>query len=118
AQGGNPAVIEDETLFKEAAYTIPIRATEAGFVTKIMANEIGHAAMMLGAGRETKESIIDLSVGIILHKKIGDKVEVGDELCTIYANDGQIDAIMKKTIENIIIEEEKVTPQPLILKSI
>ncbi|HLR42124.1 MAG TPA: pyrimidine-nucleoside phosphorylase [Pseudogracilibacillus sp.] len=118
AQGGNPAVIEDETLFKQAAYTIPIKATEAGFVTNIIANEIGHAAMLLGAGRETKESVIDLSVGIILHKKIGDKVEVGDVLCSIYANDSQIDAIMKKVIENIIIEAEKVTPQALILKSI
>src|SRR5699024_2030712 len=49
AQGGNPAVIEDETLFKQATYTIPIKATEAGFVTKIIANEIGQAAMMLGA---------------------------------------------------------------------
>src|SRR5699024_4552925 len=118
AQVGNPAVIEDETLFKQAAYTIPIKSTESVFVTNIIAYEIWHSAIMLGAVSETKESVIDLSDSISLHKKIGDKVEVGDVLCSIYANDSQIDAIMKKVIENIIIEAEKVTPQALILKSI
>lgn len=118
AQGGNPDLITDPFLFQEAKYQIAVPTKKSGYVTKIKAQEIGHAAMMLGAGRETKDSIIDLSVGIILHKKIGDKVELGDTLCTIHANDENVEKVIERITNNVTIESEKTKSKQLILKSI
>lgn len=118
AQGGNPDLITDPSLFQEAKYQIAVPTKKSGYVTKIKAQEIGHAAMMLGAGRETKDSIIDLSVGIILHKKIGDKVELGDTLCTIHANDENVEKVIERITNNVTIESEKTKSKQLILKSI
>lgn len=118
AQGGNPDLITDPSLFQEAKYQIAVPTKKSGYVTKIKAQEIGHAAMMLGAGRETKDSVIDLSVGIILHKKIGDKVELGDTLCTIHANDENVEKVIERITNNMTIESEKTKSKQLILKSI
>lgn len=118
AQGGNLDLITDPSLFQEAKYQIAVPTKKSGYVTKIKAQEIGHAAMMLGAGRETKDSIIDLSVGIILHKKIGDKVELGDTLCTIHANDENVEKVIERITNNVTIESEKTKSKQLILKSI
>jgi len=86
SQGGNAAVVDDITLLPAATYKIEVYAKETGFVSEIIADKIGIAAMHLGAGRATKDSVIDLAVGIELHKKIGDRVEIGDTLVTIHSN--------------------------------
>ena len=69
------------------------------------------AAMQLGAGRATKEDIIDPAVGIVLHKKVGDKVAVGEALLTIHASSDQIDAIKQKLYDNIEISDSAKQPQ-------
>lgn len=87
AQGGNVEQILHPDLLPKAKYVIPVLAETEGNVQRILAQEIGIACMMLGGGRETKESIIDPAVGIILNKKMGDGVKKGDVLAYIHAND-------------------------------
>lgn len=87
AQGGNVEQILHPDLLPKAKYVIPVLAEAEGNVQRILAQEIGISCMMLGGGRETKESTIDPAVGIILNKKIGDGVKKGDVLAYIHAND-------------------------------
>ena len=87
AQGGDASVIDNISNFHNAKYVIPVKANKSGVVSKIHAENIGLVAMELGAGRATKESIIDLAVGIVLQKKRGDKVNDGDIIAYIHAND-------------------------------
>ena len=75
AQGGDSAIIHDTSLLPAAKFEIEVPATRSGFITKMEADDIGIAAMLLGAGRATKEDKIDLAVGIVLKKKIGDAVQ-------------------------------------------
>ena len=87
-------------------------------MSEIVADEIGTAAMLLGAGRATKESEIDLAVGLMLRKKIGDYVNQGESLVTIYRNLEEIDTIKEKLYANIILSKEKVNNPTLIYKKI
>lgn len=87
AQGGDSAPVFDTALLPAAAKKREVRCEENGYVHRILAEDIGIACMTLGGGRETKESTIDLSAGIILQKKNGDAVHVGDTLAVIYGND-------------------------------
>lgn len=107
AQGGNPAVADDPSLLPQAKYKVEVPAKQAGFIGHIVANEIGTAAMLLGAGRATKESEIDLAVGLMLHKKVGDAVEEGDSLVTIYANREDVQEVIEKIYANISIVDTK-----------
>ncbi|MDN6206198.1 MAG: pyrimidine-nucleoside phosphorylase, partial [Staphylococcus simulans] len=92
-QGGNTEVVDHPELLPQAKYQINIPAKSSGVVTEIVANEMGIASMMLGAGRQTKEDEIDLAVGLVLHKKVGDKVEEGESLMTVYSNTESIDDV-------------------------
>jgi pyrimidine-nucleoside phosphorylase len=87
AQGGNGDVVYDYSLFPQPEFSEELRAERSGYVKAIMARQIGLASQRTGAGRETKEDEIDLSAGIILNKKVGDKVEEGELLATFYGND-------------------------------
>ena len=98
AQGGDAAPVYDTALLPVAGKTLAVTAKESGYVHRILAEDIGIACMTLGGGRETKESAIDLSVGIILEKKNGDAVSDGEVLATIYGND---DAKMQAAYEKI-----------------
>ncbi len=115
AQGGDPAYVDDVSLFGKASIIEPVTVSEAGFVKGIKADDMGRAALVLGAGRETKDSEIDLTVGIVLHKKIGDFVKAGESIATIYANDAE----KQKTATDMILEayeitEEEIKPRQLI----
>lgn len=88
AQGGNPDVTEDYSLFPKHSLEQRIYAPADGYVEKIEARRVGLASQHTGAGRATKEDEVDLSAGIYVHKKIGDKVRRGDTLATLYGNDG------------------------------
>lgn len=114
AQGGNPAVVDDPSLLPQAAYKIEVPAKEAGYIGHIVADAIGTAAMLLGAGRATKESEIDLAVGLMLHKKVGDYVEVGESLATIYANREDVEEVMNKIYSNVTMSTTRVEAPPLI----
>ena len=98
AQGGDAAPVYDTSLLPVAGKTLEVTAKESGYVHRILAEDIGIACMTLGGGRETKESAIELSVGIILEKKNGDAVSDGEVLATIYGND---DAKMQAAYEKI-----------------
>jgi pyrimidine-nucleoside phosphorylase len=114
SQGGDASVVDDPNKLPKASHTFELEAKEDGYVAEIVADEIGTAAMMLGAGRATKESVIDLAVGLVLHKKIGDEVKSGDSLLTIYSNTEDIEEVRQKLYENIKIIKEKVTAPVLI----
>lgn len=118
SQGGDPRVANEPNLLPETAYKFELLAPSSGFITNIEANNVGRAAMMLGAGRATKDSVIDLAVGIELHKKVGDKIEVGESLLSIHANDEEIDHIKEKLLASIHIDSEAIKPPTLIHKSI
>ena len=86
AQGGDTTLIENPELFPKAAYEHKIIAARDGYISVMDAEAVGICAMELGAGRKTKEDAIDYSAGIVLNKKTGDKVTVGDTLATLYTN--------------------------------
>lgn len=116
-QGGDASVVDDPSKLPTAKYTFELPAKQSGVVSEMVANEIGIASMMLGAGRQTKEDDIDLAVGLVLHKKIGDKVSEGESLLTIYANQEDVAAVKQKLYENITILDSAEAPQ-LIYKMI
>lgn len=86
-QGGDISQIDDPTLLPTATQIIPVNAVESGYIKEIDALSMGMAAMDLGAGRKVKEDVIDMAVGIVLDKKVGDKVHEGDTLAYIHVND-------------------------------
>ncbi|BCJ95316.1 pyrimidine-nucleoside phosphorylase [Anaerocolumna cellulosilytica] len=87
AQGGDDSAVFDTELFPKASIQKEVLADKDGYVTRIITDEIGMTSLVLGGGRETKDSEIDLSVGIRIHKKLGDKVKAGEALATLYGND-------------------------------
>lgn len=109
-QGGDASVVNSPELLPTAEYQIDYKAKSSGVVSELIANEIGVASMMLGAGRQTKEDDIDLSVGIVLNKKVGDNVNVGESLLTIHSNRENVDDVIKKLDESIEIKAQAKTP--------
>lgn len=109
-QGGDGSVVDDVTKLPQAQYTFEVKAETSGYVSHIVADEIGVASMLLGAGRATKDDIIDLAVGLVLNKKVGDKVKAGESLVTIYANQEDVKDVEAKILENITISDEQVKP--------
>jgi pyrimidine-nucleoside phosphorylase len=85
AQGGDSRAVYDVSLLPQANVLYEVPSPMEGYVNRIKAEDVGLVSMHLGGGRATKESVIDLSVGLVLHKKVGDKVEEGESLATIYA---------------------------------
>ena len=90
AQGGDGSQVDHPETLPGAQHQQELLADRDGFVVDLVALQVGHASMLLGAGRATKDSIIDLGAGILLHKKVGDAVRKGDSLATLYANDGAL----------------------------
>ncbi|PTK54363.1 pyrimidine-nucleoside phosphorylase [Staphylococcus haemolyticus] len=109
-QGGDASVVDAPELLPTATYQIEYKAQSSGVVSELIANEIGVASMMLGAGRQTKEDEIDLSVGIVLNKKVGDVVKEGESLLTIHSNRENVDDVIKKLDESIEIQAQATTP--------
>lgn len=114
AQGGDASVVDDPSRLPQAKFKFDVPAKQAGYVSKIEADDIGTAAMLLGAGRATKESVIDLAVGLVLHKKVGDPVAEGESLMTIHANTEQVDEVLEKIYAHVHISAEKVQAPKLI----
>lgn len=117
-QGGNGDIVDDVSLLPQSKYTIDVPADTSGFVTHMEAHEIGTSAMLLGAGRATKDAVIDLAVGVVLHKKVGDRVEKGESIATIYANEEDVQASIDKIKQFTVIKEEKEQTSPLIIDMI
>ncbi len=87
AQGGDSTAVYSPNLLPKAEIVYPIAAAKSGYVSRILCDEVGICSLILGGGRETKDSKIDLSVGIVLCKKVGDYVKKGEPLALIHAND-------------------------------
>ena len=114
AQGGDASVVDDPSRLPQAKFKFDVPAKQAGYVSKIEADDIGTAAMLLGAGRATKESEIDLAVGLVLHKKVGDQVAEGESLMTIHANTENVDEVLAKIYAHVHISADKVQAPKLI----
>lgn len=95
AQGGDVSYIDHPEKFPVSKNIIEVKASKPGYIKQIVALEIGESAMRLGAGRETFDDVIDMSAGIVLSKKVGDKVAKGDVLCTVYTNKEDYASIIK-----------------------
>jgi pyrimidine-nucleoside phosphorylase len=115
AQGGDPRVIDNPTLLPRAAMRRVIESPSEGFVTSVNARTVGRVSMALGAGRETVDSSIDPSVGILLNKKIGDRVGKGEPLCTVLYNQAaKFESVRQQLLEAFVIAPDRVEPPPLI----
>ncbi|MGL5677268.1 MAG: pyrimidine-nucleoside phosphorylase [Cellulosilyticaceae bacterium] len=115
SQGGNAAAVDDYSLLPQAASQVAVQAEHTGYVAAIDTEMVGKAALVLGAGRENKESVIDLGVGLMIHKKIGDYVDAGEAIATLYYNDAQkLQAATEYLKEAYVVSEEVVTAPPLI----
>ena len=119
AQEGNPQLIENPELLPLAKYCIKIKADKSGYIQKIDSQLVGESAMILGAGREKKESEIDLSVGIVLKKKVGSKIDVSEDLAEVYYNNlEKLKEAKKKLLSSFTIGNKKPEKLPLILATI
>lgn len=119
AQGGNDGIVDDYSLFPEAQFKADLVADEtfAGYIAEIKAATIGNASQHLGAGRERKEDDIDMAAGIYLQKKVGDKVEEGDVIATLYTNDeDKLEKAIEEAISAYTISTEPVEVPQLIKK--
>ncbi len=115
AQGGDSAPIYNTDLFAKASIVEPILATKEGYIKHIVCEEIGICSLMLGGGRETKDSEIDLTVGLVLSKKVGDYVKCGEPLAMMHANDRlKADAVRERFLKAYEICAREVQKAPLI----
>jgi pyrimidine-nucleoside phosphorylase len=118
SQGGDASIVDDPSKMPQAKYIFELEAKEDGYVSEIVADEVGTAAMILGAGRATKESVIDLAVGLVLRKKIGEQVKKGESLVTIYSNFENVDEVKQKLYDNIKISTAKIEAPILVHEEI
>ncbi|MDD4895728.1 MAG: thymidine phosphorylase [Atribacterota bacterium] len=116
-QNGDVNQIRKPSLLPKSKYQENIYSPKRGFIKKIDARTIGQAAMSLGAGRKKKDDNIDLSVGLVLRKKIGDQVDVNDTLATIYYNNVESYNLIEENVPKAFyITDKKISKKPLILK--
>lgn len=119
AQGGNPEAVYDTELLPKASIEYEYRADTEGYVSRIVCDIVGTSAMVLGGGRENKDSVIDLSVGIVLEAKKGAYVHKGDVLARFYANDeNKLSDAVKRFEDAYVIEDTKPAGSRLIKKVI
>ena len=119
AQGGNPAVLYDYSVFPTARQVVPIPSPVSGYITTIDTEKVGMAAVALGAGRERVDSIIDPAVGFVLEKKVGDKVEKGEPLAMMHINDAARAATIIDRFQSACAFGDKApAPRPLIIETI
>ena len=106
-QGGNPAVIDDYSLFKQAERCTEVYADRSGYITKISCERTGLISLELGAGRKTKESDIDFSAGILLNKTVGEYVNKGEKIAVLYTSSQCSLQEIAEEFKNVISIEEK-----------
>ncbi|SHJ65701.1 pyrimidine-nucleoside phosphorylase [Anaerobranca californiensis DSM 14826] len=115
SQDGDPRVIDDYTLLPLAKEQIEVKSTTSGYIGKIDAEGLGTLAMVLGAGRAKKEDKIDYGVGLVINKKVGDYVEQGEIIATMYVNDKEKgEKLVGEVLNKFTISQEKTQPIPLI----
>lgn len=116
AQGGNEKMVYDPSLLPAARLVEPLLSPREGYVERLVCDEVGMCSLILGGGRETKESAIDLSVGITLEKKVGDYVKKGDTLAILHANDkGKMEEAKRRLLSACHIGEKEIKEGPVIV---
>lgn len=118
AQGGDSAPVYDTKLLPQASIVKEVYAPVDGYVSHIESDRVGISAMKLGGGRETKESPIDLSVGILINKKVGDNVEKGEKIATLYANDQEKLAAAITELEQAYSYSVTPVEKPKLIKTV
>lgn len=108
AQGGNDSIVDHPEYLPQATYTEEVHAKQTGVVSAIDADTVGVASMLLGAGRATKDDVIDMAAGLILHKKVGDSVQKGDILTTLYSNTDSFLESKQKVLTSYHITDDAV----------
>jgi pyrimidine-nucleoside phosphorylase/thymidine phosphorylase len=115
AQHGDPRAVDDPGLLGQARYQVAVKAPSSGYVQSIDTESIGRASMMLGAGRVQLDTPVDLSVGLMLDARIGDRVEEGSTLATIHFNDPALaDEAAQNLADAYLISHDRVEPPSLI----
>lgn len=114
AQGGDISYIDDLNKFPTAMYSIPVRSLKSGYVKSINTMELGLVSMRLGAGRETKADVIDMAAGIVLNKKLGDKVSKGDLLLTMYTERPNMNFLVSSVLNYFDFSDEPVEVPPTV----
>ena len=110
AQHGDPNVVDDYSLMPHAKYQIEYPAQKGGVIDKLTADEIGMASMLMGGGRQKADDQLDYAVGIELHKKIGDSVQKGESIMTIWSNREDIDDVKELLDQAVAIKESAQQP--------
>ena len=114
-QGGNKAVVDDYSLFEKAKEVVPVLSERSGYIKFEEALQIGLGAMLLGAGRENKEDDVDHAVGVVMNKKVGDYVKVGEPLAYLHTNGKGTKEAYDKVLNAFEIVDEVVEENKLIL---
>ena len=115
SQGGDSSWIENTDLFPKSKYKFEIKAEKEGYISKMDAESIGIASVILGAGRETKEDTIDMSAGIVLNKKTGDRIAKADTLATLYTcNENTFNSAKEKYLSALEFSENPISEKALI----
>ncbi len=118
AQGGDSAPVFNTELLPQASIVREVTSPVDGYVSHIESDRVGISAMKLGGGRETKESEIDLSVGILINKKVGDSVKKGEKIATLYANDNaKLEAALSELEQSYSYSQTPVE-RPELIKTI
>lgn len=116
AQGGNEKMVYQPELLPKAELSYPVYASEDGYIERLVCDEVGMCSLILGGGRETKESVIDLSAGIVLNKKTGAYVQKGEVLATLYGScQDKIEAAGRRLAKAYQIGEQKKKKGPMII---
>lgn len=117
AQGGDVRMLDHPSLLPHAPYTLEVHAAQSGYVGAIDAEQLGLAAMLLGAGRPTKDAVIDHAVGLVLRKKVGGEVREGDRLATLHirTKGEEAEAVAERVRLAYNITPERPEPKPLLL---
>lgn len=110
AQHGDPNVVDDYSLMPHVKYQIEYPAQKGGVIAKLTADEIGMASMLMGGGRQKADDQLDYAVGIELHKKIGDSVQKGESIMTIWSNREDIDDVKELLDQAVAIKESAQQP--------
>lgn len=114
AQGGDASLVDDLSKLPQAKYETTFVAKQAGYVESIIADEVGVAAMLLGAGRATKDDQLDFAAGITLEKKVGDKVEAGDVIAVLRSNKEDMTSALERMDHAYTIGATEPEARPLV----
>jgi pyrimidine-nucleoside phosphorylase len=114
AQGGDVSYVDDISKFPKAKFVEVVLAPRSGSISQVQARSVGEAAVTLGAGRAKKSDAVDHAVGFVIHKKVGDKVQQGEPLFTVHANDeAKLEEAREAALAAYSFSDAEVPPLPL-----